>query len=77
MPTSDDHQLDANVPGTQIVTYAIALAVPTDGEGTIDPVAFGGQTILDALAQRGVTVVGLVHHDRPDALFPGGLDQAR
>ena len=71
MPTTDE----SPDPATQIVTYAVAIVVPTelDAGADTDPVTYGGQVILDALSLHGVTVAGVVHHEKPDALFPGGI----
>lgn len=59
-------------PPMQIHCFAVAIAVPTESD--VDPVEYGGRTILDALSLHGITVAGVAHHDDPAPLFPKGFD---
>jgi len=56
----------------RIESFAVAIAVPDHDD--IDPVDYGGRTILDALSLHGITVAGIAHHDDPGPLFPKGFD---
>ena len=56
----------------RIECFAVAVAVPDHED--IDPVEYGGRTILDALSLHGITVAGVAHHDDPGPLFPKGFD---
>lgn len=56
----------------RIESFAVAIAVPDHRD--IDPIEYGGRTILDALSLHGITVAGVAHHDDPGPLFPKGFD---
>jgi hypothetical protein len=56
----------------RIESFAVAVAVPAHED--IDPVEYGGRTILDALSLHGITVAAIAHHDDPGPLFPRGFD---
>ena len=60
---------------TQVVTFAIALALPDMPNPDDDVAAYGGRMLKDALSLYGLSVAGVVHHRDGSALFPDGVPQ--
>lgn len=74
IPGNDEARSD--VP-TQVVTFAIALALPDMPNPDDDVAAYGGRMLKDALSLYGLSVAGVVHHRDGSALFPDGVPQLR
>jgi hypothetical protein len=68
-----DDTARSDVP-TQVLTFAVALALPDLPEGT-DAAAYGGRMLQDALSLYGLAVAGIVHHRDGSTLFPEGVPQ--
>lgn len=66
-----DDTIRSDVP-TQVVTFAVALALPTLPDGT-DAADYGGRMLRDALSLYGLSMAGIVHHRDGGPLFPGGV----
>ena len=60
---------------TQVVTFAVALALPDMPDPDDDAAAFGGRMLQDALSLYGLSVAGIIHHRDGSALFPDGVPQ--
>jgi hypothetical protein len=60
---------------TQVVTFAVALALPDMPHPDDDAAAYGGRMLQDALSLYGLSVAGIVHHHDGSALFPDGVPE--
>jgi hypothetical protein len=68
-----DDSTRSDVP-TQVLTFAVALALPDLPEGTDAP-SYGGRMLQDALSLYGLSVAGIAHHRDGSTLFPDGVPQ--
>jgi hypothetical protein len=60
---------------TQVITFAVALALPDLPDPDGDAAAYGGRMLQDALSLYGLSVAGIVHHRDGSALFPDGVPE--